>query len=98
MLDTTFSNNPKTNSDSSYQDYPVAHSAPWTGALSTGTLGYDLFFRDGIYRLQFTFAHTASSVALNFASSLFEGKGTSDEAWGLDNVVVSTVMEPAQRR
>jgi hypothetical protein len=88
LLATTFSNNPKTDSDGSYQNYPVAQSAPWTGALSTGTLGYDRFFRDGIYRLHFTFPHAANNLTLHFTSSLFEGKGTGDEAWGLDNVVV----------
>jgi hypothetical protein len=96
LLDTTFSNNPKTNSDGSYQNYPVARSAPWTGALSTGTLGFDPFFRDAIYRLQFNCTHAGSNAAFNFTSSLFEGKGTGDEAWGLDNVAVSTVMNSPQ--
>jgi len=90
LLDTTFSNNPKTNSDASYQDYPAAHSAPWAGALATGTLGYNGFFKDGIYRLRYTFPHTNAAVTINFSSSLFEGKGTEDEAWGLDNVTIST--------
>jgi hypothetical protein len=31
---------------------------------------------------------------LNFTSSLFEGKGTEDESWGLDNVGVSTASLP----
>jgi hypothetical protein len=88
LLDTTFSNNPKTNSDMSFQSYPVARSAPWTGAASTGTLGYDRFFRDAIYRLSYVFPHVTNSVKINFTSSLFEGKGTGDEAWGLDNVSV----------
>ena len=30
-----------------------------------------------------------SNVTLNFRSSLFEGKGTTDESWGLDNVTVT---------
>lgn len=91
LLDTTFSNNSKTNTDGSYQDYPAMNSPPWAGASSTDTLGYSGFFHDGIYRLQYTFAHTGSNVALNFRSSLFEGKGTRDESWGLDNVSVATV-------
>jgi hypothetical protein len=49
------------------------------------TLGY-AFFGDSIYRLTFTFAHTSDTLALNFSSSLFEGKGIEDESWGLDNV------------
>ncbi len=91
LLDTTFSNNPKTNSDGSFQSYPAPNSAPWTGALSTGTLGYDRFFRDAIYRLNYTFPHATNRVKINFTSSLFEGRGSADEAWGLDNVIVSTV-------
>jgi hypothetical protein len=91
LLDTTFSNNPKTNTDGSYQDYPAKRSPPWTGVVSTNTLGYSGFFHDGIYRLQYTFAHTDSNMTLNFRSSLFEGKGTRDESWGLDNVSVATV-------
>jgi hypothetical protein len=88
LLDTTFSNNSKTNADGSYQSYPVPHSAPWTGAVSTGTLGYHRFFRDAIYHFQYDFPHTNSTLSINFASSLFEGKGTADEAWGLDDVAV----------
>jgi hypothetical protein len=90
LLDATFSNNPKTNSDGSFQSYPVPHSAPWTGALSTGALGYDRFFHDAIYRLSYVFPHKTNSVSIHFTSSLFEGKGTADEAWGLAKVRVST--------
>jgi hypothetical protein len=94
LLDTTFSNNPKVQEDGSYQNYPApngagARNAPQTGAISTGTLGYNNFFKDSIYPLNFTFPHTQSALTLEFASSLFEGKGTADESWGLDNVVVS---------
>ncbi len=89
LLDTTFSNNPKTRTEGSFQDYPVANSLPWTGAFSTNTLGYSGFFYDGIYRLNYTFAHASNTVRLEFKSSLFEGKGTKDESWGLDNVSVT---------
>jgi len=53
------------------------------------TLGYT-FYGDSIYHLSFAFKHTSDSLILNFSSSLFEGKGTDDESWGLDNVRVST--------
>ncbi len=95
LLDTTFSNNPKTNTDGSYQDYPGTNRPPWAGASSTNTLGYNGFFYDGIYRLHYTFAHTGSVVTPQFRSSLFEGKGTTDESWGLDNVSVATVPRQA---
>jgi len=107
LLATTFSNNPKVREDGSYQSYPGANGvaadhAPQTGAASTGTLGYSDFFSDGVYQLSFAFPHTESALTLEFSSSLFEGKGTADESWGLDNVVVSadvtTVSQPASER
>ena len=90
LLDTTFSNNPKTGAyDLSLQNYPAANSPPQTAASSVNTLGYK-FYGDSIYHLTFTFPHKGDVLALNFSSSLFEGKGTEDESWGLDNVRVST--------
>jgi hypothetical protein len=94
LLDTTFSNNPKVREDGSYQSYPgsrgaVASNPPQTGATAIGILGYNNFFKDSVYHLSFEFPHTESTLTLEFASSLFEGKGTADESWGLDNVVVS---------
>jgi hypothetical protein len=106
LLDTTFSNNPKVQEDGSYQSYPgscgdTPSHPPQTGAISTGTLGYGEFFKDSIYHLSFEFPHTESTLTLQFASSLFEGKGPADESWGLDNVVVSADVPagtPAVRR
>jgi hypothetical protein len=88
LLDTTFSNNPKVETDRSFQDYPRPQSPPQTGAASVKTLGYD-FFGDSTYRLHLTFPHAADSLTLEFSSDLFEGKGTDDEAWGLDDVTIS---------
>jgi hypothetical protein len=98
LLNTTFSNNPKVREDGSYQSYPgssseAASNPPQTGAASTGTLGYSNFFKDSVYHLSFEFPHTAAELVLEFSSSLFEGKGTADESWGLDNVVVSADVE-----
>jgi hypothetical protein len=87
LLDTSFSNNPKTEKEGTFQDYPRKGSAPHTGAISGGTLGYT-FFGDSIYHFAFTFPHDAKTLALDFSSDLFEGKGTEDESWGLDNVTV----------
>jgi len=97
LLDTTFSNNPKTATEGSFQNYPVHQSAPWTGASATNTLGYDRFFQDCTYRLQYSFPHTEEKVTILFNSSLFEGKGIADEAWGLDNVRVTVEAEQARR-
>jgi hypothetical protein len=99
LLDTTFSNNPKVKEDGSYQSYPASHeeaasNPPWTGAASTGTLGYNKFFKDSIYHLSFEFPHTEPGLVVEFASSLFEGKGTADESWGLDNVILRADVPP----
>jgi hypothetical protein len=94
ILDTTFSNNPKVKEDGSDQNYPdgTPGHAPWTGAAATGTLGYGNFFKDSIYHLSFEFPHSEPVLVFEFGSSLFEGKGTADESWGLDNVVISADM------
>jgi hypothetical protein len=91
LINATFSNNPKISTDGSYQDYPVPGSRPWSGAVSIGTLGYNNFFKDGIYHFRLTFAYPGRLLTLKFASSLFEGKGVEDESWGLDNVRVSII-------
>ncbi len=96
LLATTFSNNPKVAAEGSHQDYPRPQSAPHTGAASTGTLGYSNFFKDSIYRLEFTFPHTAKELRLDFHSSLFEGKGPADESWGLANMKVETAPLPGR--
>ena len=88
LLDTTFSNNPKVAMEGSDQDYPTSNRPPRTGAISVDTLGYR-FFGDSIYHFAFTFRHTDDRLILDFFSSLFEGKGTDDESWGLANVEVS---------
>ena len=94
LLDTSFSNNPKTAKEGSFQDYPTKGSTPHTGAVSGGMLGYT-FFGDSTYHFAFTFPHEAKTLALDFSSDLFEGKGTEDESWGLDNVRVRLDAEDA---
>lgn len=89
LLETTFSNNPKTGLDLSQQNYPVANSPQQSGAASVNTLGYT-FYGDSIYHFAFNFPHAGDTLMLDFSSSLFEGKGTDDESWGLDNVRVSS--------
>ena len=90
LLDTSFSNNKKTATEGSFQDYPTPGSPPQTGAAAVDRLGYR-FFGDSIYRLRFTFPHDAETLALEFSSDMYEGKGTEDESWGLDNVRISVV-------
>ena len=95
LLDTTFSNNPKLDTDRSVQDYPQPGSRQMAGAARVRTLGYT-FFGDSTYALSYTFPHDAESLTLVFASDLFEGKGIGDESWGLDNVVVQAIEAPPQ--
>ena len=89
LLDTSFSNNHKVERQGSFQDYPRPNSTPQTGSVSTNTLAYS-FFGDAIYRFEFIFPHRDTTLKLDFASSLFEGKGTDDESCALDNVRVET--------
>jgi hypothetical protein len=97
LLDTTFSNNPKLDSDKSFQDYPRRGSLPQSGAATVKTLGYG-YFGDSVYHMSFTFPHATDSLTLEFASDLFEGKGTEDESWGLDDVKVSVNVGEGPKR
>jgi hypothetical protein len=87
LLDTTFSNNPKVDAEGTLQDYPRPRSRPHAGARGVDKLGYT-FFGDSLYHFELTFPHEKIELVLEFASDLFEGKGTEDESWGLDNVKV----------
>ena len=84
------------------QSYPgpfptLPGSAPFSGALEVGTLGYDFFGGgpgddDSVYRLSLTFAHSDSSLALSFFGSGLQD--LSDESWGLDNMSVDVNAVP----
>jgi len=63
LLTTTFSNNVKTGSDLSFQDFPSTNSAPQAGAFQTNLLGYGFWFGDAAYHMSFTFPHTGSAVS-----------------------------------
>jgi hypothetical protein len=93
LLDASFSNNRKVAREGSDQDYPNPKSPPQSASRSTNTLAYE-FFGDAIYHFEFAIAHDRRQVQLDFTSSLFEGKGTNDESWGLDNVRVDAIPGP----
>ena len=97
LLSTSFSNNHKVEKEGSYQDFPRPGSLPRSDAVSTNTLGYERFFGDSTYHFDFVFPHHDSNLILDFSSSLFEGKGTNDESWGLDNVEVGVVPGPGDK-
>lgn len=87
------------------QAYPAAYGkglfAGGTGAAEMDTLGYTFRFPtvtlplDSVYRLSFTFPHTASSVGLDFGAAGLQEPA--DESWGLDNVRVETCPPPRGR-
>ena len=87
LLAATFSNNPKLQSDKSYQSHPKPKSKPQAGAIAVQSLG-STFFGDSIYHFDLKTTHKAETLRVDFKSDLYEGKGTEDEAWGLDNVKV----------
>jgi hypothetical protein len=86
------------------QNYPTEPSAATTGAAGVNTLGYSGFpdsgngVQDSIYSVSLSFADTSSSLSITFAGDTSEP--TSNEFYGLDNVVVTTdasagIPEPA---
>ncbi len=73
-------------------------NAPRSGEFDAGHLGFGTGdFGDATYRFSFTFASTASTLALAFTS--LQNQPPGDEGWGLDNVTVSihptAVPEPS---
>ena len=87
LLAATFSNNPKLQSDKSYQSHPKPKSKPQAGAIAVQSLG-STFFGDSIYHFDLKTPHKTPTLRVDFKSDLYEGKGTADEAWGLDNVKI----------
>lgn len=78
-------------------NYPGGSYLFQTGASEIDTLGY-LFWdtkADAVYELQYTFAHSASDLTLQFSGIGL--KSLADESWGIDNVAVSlnSVPEPS---
>ncbi|NTX08079.1 SBBP repeat-containing protein [Myxococcus sp. CA040A] len=81
LLDTTFSN---TRSSQSYPgNYPAVNAAG-AGAFERNTLLYPM--GDSVYRLKYTFNHSATNLTLSFAAA--DLSGINEEAWGLDNVEI----------
>ncbi|CAK0748295.1 exported hypothetical protein [Gammaproteobacteria bacterium] len=67
---------------------PGGSFLPRTRAFENGHLGFGTGSSgDSTYRLTYTFAHTAATLALTFTGQ--ENQSPGDEGWGLDNVRVS---------
>jgi len=97
LLEDTFSNgNP------AGQSFGSAANNPYhAGAAEAYSLGYTFYdgiqqsgqVMDSVYRFNFEFTHSASLLTLNFSGNGLQS--IDDESWGLDNVRVSAVPEPA---
>lgn len=90
LLRTTFSNH--SSRRQAYPDwYPGGDHPGLSAATETDTLGYPIvggsIVGDSVYRLNFTFSHSASSLTFNFHGS--PTQDIPDESWGLDKVVVT---------
>lgn len=101
LLHTTFSN--PLHSVDTPQSYPDEYGAcvhpAQTGASEIDTLGYPVNFGDSVYHLIYSLPHTGDSVTFRFVANGFTGSplpyGIDDESWGLDNVTVMAIPEPA---
>jgi hypothetical protein len=78
---------------------PAGEYNPMTGASECYSLGYTFSSpdvteesMDSVYNLNFTFAHNASDLVLNFSAAGLQG--IADESWGLDNVRVDVSAVP----
>ena len=61
------------------------------GYFFTYSLGVGSQECDAVYRLDFAFPHSGSTISVDFAAS--GTQGVSDESWGLDNVTVEVSRE-----
>lgn len=104
LLRTTFSNN-ESSLGFDRQAYPSAFGAgdnpAETGAAEIDTLGYTVDYggslgvrgADSVYRLSYSFDHSADSVIINFSGSGLEV--LSNESWGIDSISIVAVPEPS---
>lgn len=92
LLRTTFGN--FSGARQAYPDaFPGGDNPGLTGAAEIYTLGFigQFGFEDSVYRLSFTFPHSASSLGLDFSASGLQF--LADESWGLDNVTVELIAD-----
>lgn len=94
LLNTTFAVHPFVLYQSYPDQYPTDGSTPPSNARHTGAIAIDLlgYEMDAVYRLTFTFAHSAPTVTFSFTAPALEPLG--NESWGLDNVEVKVGRRP----
>lgn len=82
----------------SYSDATPLGGGPFAAMTDTDAgniLGYNDFFgTSSVYNLSFTFAHSASTLSVNFNWSGAGFEGISNESWGLDNFLVDASSQP----
>lgn len=91
LLHTAFCNgDPLGNVRQSYPDpYPGGNQPARTGAAQNSSLGYKFRvteYTDSVYQLTFDFAHSVSTLELNFSASGLQA--LDDESWGIDNIEI----------
>ncbi len=62
-------------------------------AFGDPNFGYNSFYRDSARTVSFTFAHTASTLAITWQYP--NSQGGFDESFGIDNVVISSDARPS---
>ena len=101
LLVTTFNNANTDNADhpQAYPGpFPDASNPARTEATENNTLGYNQYafggvpgVYDSIYRIEKSFSHTDPNLSLVFSGKDMntDGNGIDDEAWGIDNLVIT---------
>ena len=89
LLNTTFSQHVNSFRQAYPDWYPGGDHPRRTGADEINTLG-GYSHGDSVYYLSFTFPHTSNALEFAFSANGLEPDG--NETWGLDNIVVSTIV------
>jgi len=78
--------------------YPGGSHPAFTGATEVGTLGNYVDCEDfsAVYRLEFSFLNSGTSLRLRFSSS--GGQKVEDESWGVDNFEIRVFGDEPQDR
>jgi ankyrin repeat protein len=78
-------------------EYPGSHYRPRTGAVEVDKLGFPVNVdgistaMDAVYEISYTFSHTSSELAIEFAAHDLEA--LDNESWGIANVQVTVAND-----
>jgi hypothetical protein len=96
LLDTSFSAQDSIPETQNFPfNFPTGNFLAGTGATETNSLGFTLSSTplDNVYRLSYSFAHTAPSLTIEFSGRSLEN--LPNESWGLDNVRMTLAANAA---